>query len=225
MGLIALLYIGAFLSAIVLVIFIYVFLTKKIFTVNISRASKIVLMITLMPVLIVPLYYLFSSYKNDMIYVRGFFSIAPKTSQSIELDTGNGKLNFIIELDFNTGARGGAFIKNSIFYFKNEKKKEILVTENEIRMNNSYRFNKKASSKKIISDEVEQHKGYGKYYYDLYFSSKLFSIEEFEKISDFLKKNHILLSKKINDYKKNQKSEVFNQTRFRNAFYQDFGED
>jgi len=221
MGLIVLLMMSAFLFVIALIVFTYIFIARKIITINISRPIRIITVISLLPVFAVPIYYLFSFYQNssDMVYARGLFGLAPKTSNSIELDTGNGKLNFIIGLDFNTGARGGAFIKNSFFFLINNQRKEIVVTQHEINMSNN--FYKKALKTERIADEDENHRGYGKYYYDLYFSPNIFSIEEYEQINDFLKHNHKMLSKKINGYKDNQKSRVFNKTQFRNSYYQD----
>ena len=221
MGLIVLFFIALFLLAIGLIFFIYIKTIRSVLRMNISKKIKPFLLIGTLPILCIPIYllYIFAQSNSDMIYMSGFFGLAPKTSQNIELNTSKGKLNFIIELDFNTGARGGASIDNSFFYLTNGKKKEILITEHEIHMGN--RFYKEALKTEKIAAEIESHKYYGKYYFDLYFSPKLFSLEEFEQISDFLKHNHKILSKKINNYKENQKSKVYNKTLFRNTYYQD----
>ena len=156
---------------------------------------------------------------DDMLFVRGFFGLAPVKSHAIEVEIGTGKLIFTINLDFNTGARGGAHIDNSLFYINGGKHKEIIITENPINMKHNYYT--KALRMDKIADETRKHSGYGKYYYDLYLSPNLFSIEEYNQISDFMKKNHQKLSKKINNYKKWQSTDVYDNTRFRNIYYQD----
>lgn len=219
MGLIVLIVMGIFFLAIGLVMLGYAFIIKKILTSKLTQILRITLLILTLPLLIFPLYHLYSYYQNDMIYIRGFFGWAPKTFHSIEIDTKNGKLNFIIELDFNTGARGGAYIHNSLFYLNNGIKKEIVITQDGIGM--GHNVYKEALKMKNIAPEIHTHQGYGNYYYDLYFSPKLFSIKEFEEISKFLEQNHVLFSKKINTYKENQKENIYDKTRFRNAYYQD----
>jgi hypothetical protein len=221
MGLIALLFMGTFLFAIALIIFGYVIFVHFILKYAKSKKSKSI-SITAISFIVTALFYILYNFyqtNDNMQYMKGFFGIAPTKSHTIELNTDKGKLNFIIELDFNTGARGGAFIKNSFFYITNNKKKEIIVTQHEINMSNNYY--KKALKIQRIADENKNHKGYGKYYIDLYFSPNIFSIEEYKQISDFLKHNHKILSKKINNYKENQKSEIYNKTRFRDTYYQD----
>lgn len=221
MGLIVLLIMGVFIFVIALVLFTYISIARKIFTTNISKPIRLITIVALLPVFALLLYYLFLFYQNssDMIYARGFFGIAPKTAYSAELNTTKGTLSFTVELDFNTGARGGAFINNSLFYIENGIKREIKITEHEIRMHEDYY--KEALDMQVIADETESHKHFGEYYLDLYLSPKQFTLDEFLYISRFLQQNHSTLSKLINDYKENQKSRVFNKIRFRNTYYQD----
>ncbi len=221
MGLIALFFMGTFLFAIALIIFGYAIFIYFILKYAKSKKSKSISIIAISFIVTALFYILYNFYQtNDqMQYVKGFFGIVPTKSHTIELNTGKGKLNFIIQLDFNTGARGGAFIKNSFFYITTNKKKEIIVTQHDINMSNNYY--KKALKIERIADEDKNHKGYGKYYNDLYFSPNIFSIEEYKQISNFLNHNHKIFSKKINNYKENQKSKVYNKTKFRDTYYQD----
>lgn len=220
MGLIALFMMGALMFVVGLILFIYGFGIYAIlkYTEPKQRPMPIIAISVIASLLLYVVYINF--YKSDdMLYVRGFFGLAPVKSHVIEVKTGTGKLIFTINLDFNTGARGGANIDNSFFYINGGERKEIIITQNEINMKNNYY--KKALRMNKIADETKKHSGYGKYYYDLYLSPKLFSVEEYNQISDFMKKNHQKLSKKINSYKKGQATDIYDNIRFRNIYYQD----
>lgn len=205
-----------------LVIFIYGFAVYAIlkYTKPKQRPMPIVVISFIASLLLYAVYVNF--YKSeDMLYVRGFFGLAPIKSHTIEVETGMGKLIFTINLDFNTGARGGANIDNSLLYTDGSKHKEIIITQNEINMKHNYY--KKALRIDKIADETKNHSGYGNYYYDLYLSPNLFSIKEYNQICSFMKKNHEKLSKKINAYISNQKVEIYDNIRFRNMYYQEIG--
>jgi len=222
MGLIALAYMGFFLLLTGGIVYIY---TKGLYTLWQKKQPlfyKLLFTLTSLPFAIIPLYTLMHYYQNntDMLYIRGFFGTAPKTVQQMDFNISNQeKLLFKISLDFNTGARGGAFIDRSLYYVKQGKKKEIVIGQNPINMKDH--FYQKPKAVYTIAKEVQSHKGYRHYYYDLYFSPKLFTRDEFQHVSHFLHTHHESIIQTINSYLQGQKEKVYHSIRFRDAYYQD----
>lgn len=217
MGLIALAWMGFFLLLTGGIVYIY---TKGLYT--LWQKKQPLFYKLLFTFAIIPLYTLMHYYQNntDMLYIRGFFGSAPKTVQRMDFNISKQeKLMFEIALDFNTGARGGAFIDRSLYYVKEGKSKKITIRQTPINMKDH--FYQKPKAVQTIDKEVQSHKGYGHYYYDLYFSPKLFTHDEFQHISHFLHTHHEHITQTINSYLQGQKEKVYHTVRFRDAYYQD----
>ena len=220
MGLIVLIMMGAYIFVISLIVFMYGFAIYAIWK-NVKPKLRPIPVIAVSIIASLLLYIVYNNfYKSDsMLFARSFFGLAPVKSHVIETKTETGRLIFTIKLDFNTGARGGANIDNSLVYIHGGKHKEIIMTQNPINMKHTYY--KHALRIDKIADETQKHRGYGNYYYDLYLSPYLFTHKEYDEIRSFMKKNHEKLSHKINEYLNNQETETYHKIKFRNMYYQD----
>ncbi len=191
---------------------------------SLPKFGKIFITLTTLPVLLIPFYLIApgSAGSGDTIFLRGFLGLALQMHREWEFDiTQNERVLFEIELDYNTGARGGAFVDQSLYYVKDGKKKEIDLRVH--RGSAKDRFYKKPKSVFHIAKGDGPKNSYGLYNYDLYFSPELFTLDEFYRIAKFLRDHRKSIEKSINDYLQSRKPKVSHRVRFRDAYYQDIG--
>ena len=216
MGVFVLIYLLVQLVVAAVIVSVYYRGTRALWRSSLPKFGKIFITLSTLPILLIPLY-LFapgSAGSSDTIFLRGFLGLAPRMHRQWEFDiTRNERVLFEMDLDYNTGARGGAFVDQSLYYVKNGDKKKI-----GIRVNGVGSKDRSKAVFHIAKDNKPEYR-YGLLNYDFYFSPKLFTPDEFYQIAKFLRDHRKSIEKSINDYLQSRKLSY--RVRLRDAYYLD----
>ncbi len=164
------------------------------------------------------LYILLHIFQN-MTFVAGFTGLAPKYESNLQFKTTVGTLIIHETLDYNTGARGGAFIDRN-FYLLSDKHKNIIVK------NSGYVHKPYLSPKyilEIIDDDnstiiTEMRLPFQKI--DLYINPTIFTLQEFKVISNTIHRELPAIEKELN--KARSKNDIEKPIKIRTIRYQDY---
>ena len=223
MGLFALVTVGGFLAAAFVLVALFLAMARNLWRTGMAWPLRLLTILATLPLFALPAFGLWKVFNSsDMLYMRGYFGLAPKTQKSFRFPVeGNETLAVRVTLDFNTGAKGGAIVG---YRFSDEEKGRARP----IAYKRAYcpfpaDRHPEGALRLSLAEGAKTHKSYGDICLDLYFDPALFGEGDFRRLARFLATNHAVVETRVNDYLDHQKEETFERMWLRDAYYLDPG--